>query len=357
MVRPRLLVSLGFALSAAVAHAQVDATFATYGTGCPGTGTGLGASHIVPAIANTSFGSGNAIPLGWTPNRYQQVFLGTDLPGACAFAALQLRNTNTANPIANTYVVDMEVRLGFTTAGPGTLSATFASNFNDGAPVTVLPRSQVTIPDAVTPTGVTDFHIPVPFAVPFNWVPQPGRNLLVEIVVHGNSWSNQIYGYPYDNVNGVPSVWGTPATATTGQLRSFGMAMSLVELTNTAVPRLFSTNTPQINDQFRVRISQGRAQALALLTIGLSNTTFGANPLPLELSPWGAPSCLLLASPDVITPLVLDAAGAGNRQYDIPNNILLLNLRIYHQAIVSDPTVNQLGWVFSNAGVGRIGNQ
>lgn len=358
MLRSHLhvMAALATAASAALAPAQVTATYDTFGAGCPGTGSGLGQSHIVPAIAATSFGSGNAIPFGWTPNRFQQVFLGTELPTACTLAAVMLRGANQVVH-APTYVVDMDMQVGYTTRAPGTLSATFASNWDLGAPVMVLPRSQVTFPDHVQPTGPSDFRVSIPWTNTFAWVPSPGTNLLVEITIYGNSNGNQIYGWPVDNVSGTYEVYGTPANATTGQVRSFGPAMSFVEQTNTAVPRLFSTDTPQINNQFRVRVAQATPSSAALLLLGLSNTWFQGQQLPFDLGPIGAPGCLLLAAGDDLRLLTLNSSGAANLQYSIPNNIYLLNLQFYNQAFIADAGANGLGIATTNGGVGRLGNQ
>jgi hypothetical protein len=356
MHRSTSFSALAVALSAAAVTAQITATYATFGAGCAGTGTGLGAAHILPAIAATSFGSGNAIPFGWTPNKFQQVFLGTELPAACTLAAVMLRGANQFVHAPN-YVVDMDIQVGYTTRAPGTLNTTFASNWDAGAPVTVLPRSQVPFPDHVQPTSPTDFRVSIPWTSTFAWVPAPGRNLLVEVTVYGNSYGNQIYGWPVDNVSGTHEVWGTPATATTGQVRSFGPAMSFVEQTNTALPQLFSTDTPQINNQFRVRLSQCRPSSFAILLLGLSDTWWNSAPLPLDLGSYGAPGCSLLMAPDDKQILLLNSAGAANLQYSIPNNIYLLNMHFYNQALVADAPANALGFAVTNGGVGLLGNQ
>jgi hypothetical protein len=356
MRKHNLLAWLISACMATSAIAQITATYTTFGSGCSGTGAGLGNGNILPSAAATAFGSGNVIPFGWSPNKYQQVFTGAELPTACVLAALQLRNTNTA-PIAVTFVVDMEIKLGLTTRGVGNLSTSFAANWDLGTPIVVLPRSQITIPDAVQPLSTSDFRIQIPFTNTFAWSPAAGNNLLVEVTVYGNSYGSGIYGYPFDNTSGVTSVWGTPETATTGQLRSFGPTMRFVEWTNTAIPRLYSTSTPQIGNTFRVRISQGRASALAVMATGFSSTIWNGNLLPLDLNAQGAPGCTLSVSPDSVLAVILSATGTGSQQFIIPNSIYLLGLTIHNQALVADPTVNALGWVTSNRGTGVLGNQ
>ena len=185
----------------------------------------------------------------------------------------------------------------------------------------------------------------------------PRQTKAVSVVMRGMFGHHNAYGYPFDNVSGVYSVWGTPETATTGQLRSFGPAMRFVEWTNTAIPRLYSTSTPQIGNTFRVRLTQGRPAALAVVATGFSNTFWNGNLLPFDLAAQGAPGCSLAVSPDSVLAVVLSATGTGSQQFTIPNSIYLLGLTIHNQALVADPTVNALGWVTSNAGTGVLGNQ
>ena len=117
--------------------AQVDATYEPYGTGCNGTGTGLGGRNVLPAAMATSFGgSDNSIPFTWSPVRYQQVFLGSDLPSAFTMAGLELRQ-NERGPVAHGVTVDLEIMVGYTTRTPTTMSTTFATNFDSGTPVVV----------------------------------------------------------------------------------------------------------------------------------------------------------------------------------------------------------------------------
>ena len=185
----------------------------------------------------------------------------------------------------------------------------------------------------------------------------PRQTKAVSVVMRGMFGHHNAYGYPFDNVSGVYSVWGTPETATTGQLRSFGPAMRFVEWTNTAIPRLYSTSTPQIGNTFRVRLAQGRPAALAVMATGFSNTFWNGNLLPFDLAAQGAPGCSLAVSPDSVLAVVLSSTGTGSQQFTIPNSIYLLGLTIHNQALVADPTVNALGWVTSNAGTGVLGNQ
>lgn len=352
---------LPLALLTSLVTAQFDATFTTFGSGCPGTGSGLGTRTILPAAASTSFGSGNTIPLGWSPNRYQQVLLGSELPNAFTMAALSLRQPH-LGPVAHNFTIDVEIKIGYTTRWSTGLSPTFANNWDVASPTIVLPRTLVDLPDQPTasPTSPQQFLVTIPWTSTFDWVPQAGRNLLIEITVFTNSIGGGIYGYPIDNTSGTWSLYGTPETATIangGPVRGFGLVMGFEALTNTAVPRLFSDDTPQIGNTFRVRVDQATPSTVAVLALGWSNTSWNGTPLPWSLGALGAPGCAVLAEPALTNLLVIGAAGTGNVQYTLPNQLQALGSSFYNQALVFDPVANPLGLVVSNGGHGVFGNQ
>lgn len=352
--------SLPTVLLSVALSAQVTATWSTFGAGCPGTGTGLGANHVLPAgMAGTFGGSDNSIPFTWTPNRYQQVFDGSALPTPFTMAGLSLRQDD-RGPIAHGVTVDLEIRVGYTTRTPTTLGTTFASNFDSGAAVVVLPRAQIVFPDQpANPTDPADFLLTIPWPITFDWVPAAGRNLLIEVAVFGNSNGGSTWGYPLDATwGGTARLYGAGPTAVTGTLESnYGLVIGIRALTHTAVPTLYSTSTPQINDTFRVRIGQARASSSAVLFLGFSNVSWSGVPLPLDLAWLGAPSCAVLTSVDNVQTVRLDATGAGSHSYALPNSIYLLGLRFYNQALVADPGVNLFGFVATNGGAGLVGNQ
>jgi hypothetical protein len=357
MHAPIAVVFLTSALATSLTLAQTTATWGTYSAGCPGTGIGLGGMHIVPAAAATTWGSGNAIPFGWSPVKYQQVFLGSELKTAFTIAALWLRQPHTGTA-AHGFTVDLDIQLGYTTRWQTTLSTTFAANWDAGAPVQVVPRAQIVFPDQSTPppSNPAQFLVTIPCATTVDWVPAPGRNLLMEVTVHGNSVGGSIYGYPADNLGGTWALYGTPASATTGALRGFGVVLGMSEQTLTAVPQLYSTDTSQINNTFRVRVAQPAVSSFALL-LGFSDTGWGGFALPFDLGPRGAPGCSLLAAPESVQFVLVNSAGYTFFEYGIPNNIYLLGTHFYNQAMVADATVNALGFVTTNGVVGLLGNQ
>ena len=203
-----------------------------------------------------------------------------------------------------------------------------------------------------------DFFFTIPWPVHFDWVAAPGRNFLIQVTEFGNSNGNAIWGYPLDATSGTGRLYGTPASATTGTLEpNYGLVLGLRALTHTAVPHLFSTNTPMIGDTFRVRIEQARPLAPAVLCLGGSRTQWLGVPLPIDLAWLGAAGCSVLASVDVTSGVTIGAGGTASFTYSLPNTIYLLNGHFYNQFVVLDQAANGLGLAFSNAGAGVIGNQ
>ncbi len=354
-------VSLLCATLVGAAHAQVDATFSQFGAGCPGTGTGLGDNHVLPANMATRFGAGNAIPFSWSPVRFQQVFDGADLPTAMTMAGLSLRQAPSA-PISHGYIVDLEIAVGYTTKTSATMSTTFANNFDSGTPIVVVPRAQIVVPDSPPngPSSPADFFFTIPFAAHFPWTPAPGRHFLVQVTIHGNSYGNSAFGYPWDSASSPSTarLYGSPATATSGTLeRNLGVVMGLRALTHTAVPNLYSDNTPQIGDSFRVRVKQARASSPAMMLLGFSTSSWGSQSLPLELGFLGAPGCSLLTAIDAAQSFSINTGGTGNVVYSVPNDFYLLGLHFYQQALILDSGANAFGVALSNGGNAGIGNQ
>jgi hypothetical protein len=340
-----------------LALAQVNASYAPFGAGCPGTGSGLGTNHVVPAAMAQAFGgSNNIIPFTASPMKYQQVFLGADLPVPFRMAGLSLRQDESG--AGHRVIVDLEIHVGFTTRTPQTIGATFADNFDAGAPVAVVPRTQVTFPDTpLPPTHPSDFFFTIPWDTTFDWVPAAGRNFLVQVTIWGNSHGGP-WSYPLDATSlATTRVYGSPPTAATGTVhRNYGLVMGLRAPTDHAVPVLWSTSTPQIGDTFRVRLAHARATSAAVLALGASDTRWAGVPLPLDLGWLGAPGCRLLVSVDHAQPEATDAGGSASVVYDLPNSIYLLGGRFYNQYLVFDPPANAMGFALSNGGAGVVGN-
>jgi hypothetical protein len=149
-------------------------------------------------------------------------------------------------------------------------------------------------------------------------------------------WSGTLY-YGTNNVTGGAG-YGFFGQGCPGALGHVGIA-------NTTLPRLGTTlQTTLTNLQ----------NDLAVLVVGLSNTAWGAAPLPLDLGIVGAPGCPLRVSVDG-SATVAGTAGTATWSFAIPNLPALNGFKVYSQAASLDST-NAFGFVLSNAYGWVVGN-
>jgi hypothetical protein len=136
------------------------------------TGQGAGpasGSNAVPAAQRTAFGnSNNNIPFSFPPNRYQQVFLGSELPSALAIQGIALRQDNQFGNLVGR-VIDVEIYMGYSTFDQNTLTTTFATNYNAGPRTLVYARKMYKLPNmGPAPTDPNVFFAKIPFDNNFN---------------------------------------------------------------------------------------------------------------------------------------------------------------------------------------------
>jgi hypothetical protein len=124
------------------------------------------------------------------------------------------------------------------------------------------------------------------------------------------------------------------------------------------VPVLASTpgSLPAIGDVFRVDVTVlPLVGTPCSMFLGVSRTSLGGLPLPLDLGLVGMPGCLLLQSADLSFPLA-NLAGQARWSTAIPQQAALLGASFYNQALVLDRNANPIGFIVSNAAEGRIGS-
>lgn len=122
-----------------------------------------------------------------------------------------------------------------------------------------------------------------------------------------------------------------------------------------AEPRMSGTGVPSIGDSYSVDISQGRANANAILATGASTTLWGSIPLPFSLAPFSAPGCSLLVDGILQIGTQLDTTGAGSLNLTLPNDKSLVGAKLHHQWYVIDAPANPLGIVVSGGATSTIG--
>jgi alpha-tubulin suppressor-like RCC1 family protein len=111
--------------------------------------------------------------------------------------------------------------------------------------------------------------------------------------------------------------------------------------------RLVPRDTPRIGKRHKVTVFD-LPQNLAFMLFGWSRT------LPQPLSVYGMPGCNAHVSPDIGT-FLLGQSNQAAFEMSIPNDVRLIGLQFYNQAVVFDPGANALGAVMSAAAEGVIG--
>ncbi len=252
---------------------------------------------VLPAEYDRAWGRGSTSVLGGSSTRTQMIFASPFVPGTTV-TAIGLRCTpGTADRAA--FTATMEIRLSSTTATPGALSTTFATNVGSDE-VVVLPQQVVNVPAMTANRGTGVFlNIPVtPFVFGLNGSP----NICVEVLVYarstGASWSTDrafaATGGRATTVGNANCGTGTPSSSsTTGFGGSTYSDGSTISITATGMP----------------------ANSIAVLALGVDQKELAPGlPLPFDLSLIGAATgCELLVNPNVdILATLTSAAGAAS---------------------------------------------
>ncbi len=110
-------------------------------------------------------------------------------------------------------------------------------------------------------------------------------------------------------------------------------------------------SVPRIGTTFTANIGNLPWTGPAAMLLGLSNTSYGSSPLPLDLTFLGAPTCSLYTSIDAVENLT-NVLGAAAWSWTVPP---VPGASFYAQVVPLDPGVNALGATLSNAAHGIIG--
>ncbi len=115
------------------------------------------------------------------------------------------------------------------------------------------------------------------------------------------------------------------------------------------IPSLHPSGNPAIGAPFSFNLTYARPSTSAFLFLGASNTSWLSVPLPLDLAPWGGPTCFVRVSGDVILSTAVGATGTGTTSLVIPNNVGLVDAVVHAQYFPLDPPINALDLVASNS--------
>ncbi len=102
---------------------------------------------------------------------------------------------------------------------------------------------------------------------------------------------------------------------------------------------------PQTGHPFAATLSGATPNTLAVFWLGLSATTWNGLPLPLDLTPLGAPACSVLAAMDLVYPAVTDGSGQAVLPLSFPHPGPI-GLLVHGQWGAGSP--NAFGWALSD---------
>ena len=88
--------------------------------------------------------------------------------------------------------------------------------------------------------------------------------------------------------------------------------------------------------------------------LGFSNTASSIGPLPVQLTPFGAPGCSARVSLDA-TSFLVGSGGVATYNFTVPNNQAFIGMQIFTQALALDAGINAMGAVTSDAAVATAG--
>lgn len=325
------------------------------GPGCLGSGENPTFGIVVPPAARTQFGNDNTrVPLAEEPVRVQQVIESGWLGGSAPFTLHRLglrRDSGEArSPNAR---VDLSIDLAFTTFAANQMLASFAANANLGPPTRVR-SGPVDLPGLNRRSDLSAFDYVIALDVPFTVDAGPGRNLLVDMQVHGNDQGNRAFGLWFDAVTD-PSVGRAYQFFSGGPVvrEPTALVISLMQDGLTpAVPLLDPVGDARPGRTLSLAVRGVVPGGVCAMVYGLSRTQWNGLSLPIDLTPFGAFGCKVYTDWFVQTPLAADNAGQGRVDLTVPASPDLSGTVLHTQLFVADPAANRLG--LSVSGGGRI---
>jgi hypothetical protein len=292
------------------------------------------------AVADGPFNSPNR-PLSGGTSRVLQVYEAADLaiPLGRSISRIGFREDVATSGIDLGRTLQLEIRMGYTTANTTTLTGTYASAYAT-PPTTVLPNSQVVLPNlrdtgAPLPNG----RLWIQLATPFVYNPPAGQNLVVEYQIFGNSGGGTPWNYRIDRADFYSPVSSGPA----GCPHSGGQTPILTD-TGFRPGQSFSASVTR---------APGNSFALLILTPGAPLVA----PYPLGGFLNGiSPACtgqVSLSNPSVLTAFT-SGTGGVSFAFQVPNNPIYNDMDIGNQGVFFDVFAPG-GAVVSNGAQVKVG--
>ncbi len=156
-----------------------------------------------------------------------------------------------------------------------------------------------------------------------------------------NGVSNATLAMVWDRVRAALRTWDNPFT---GSISAFGSSCS----GTAGMPRHSGSGTPQIGSSVNFNVSLTPGGAPVALALGVSNTAWNGNRLPLLLDFLGATGCELNIAPLVYESYTATARGTYSRAFPLPVDLSLIGRALYTQYTVLDGRANPAGFTSTN---------
>jgi hypothetical protein len=286
----------------------------------------------------------DSAPFGTTTTPYRYLQVHDDLAGTPrTIRALVLRRDGSASAAAApAYVVVLDLFLSSAATTAGTMSATFDNNHGANR-VQVGSFTQVSFPATTAGTLPRPFEYRIPLPTPYSYNGQGG--LCWEARLIARQGSSLVY---FNGVSGGSTNPGA-ATISLGTGCKAGARANPLRLDPSS-----QMNWPQGAGLFNYTGYFAPANAIGLLALGTSATSFSGIPLPLEIpNTRGEASgpCHVYNSWAFTLPFLADTAGNHSFNLGVPATQEFYGARLFGQGIFADtaPTPsNPLGVVTSN---------
>lgn len=306
----------------------------------------LGLAFLAPAAAqdkvvpvwatDTDANESSYFPFLYDKTRVQQIWDAAWVAraGALIQEIRYRRDAQDPQSFAAVTINNLTVELGETPVTPGTMSTAFAAN--RGSAQTTVFSGTLSLPAQPPVTTVGPWNVAIVLPTPYFYVPGNG-NLLMELVVPGQAQQKRTYLLDgYDNsASGTATPFGATGPFANGDQVVYSASGGLAPGSS-----LFL----QADNLTRTYPTVG--------FIGLSNQSYNGVPLPLDVSPFGAPGNSLYTGLEVEFPMSIVRVGTVIRAIvstTLPNNPWLGGQTVFSQAYMVDPPSNALGAVFTNA--------
>jgi hypothetical protein len=346
--------SVPFALAASEVPAPyLPGSVTSYGQACAGTGYSYTVPAASPSVAHSAFGGASSDqPLGSEDCRMQIVFAPAAVPYALSANGVAFRHDEAAWAPSLPYSFELGVEMGTAAVLPAAITQSFAGNVA-GTPVAVLVRKRVSIePPASVNGSPASWAYRIPYDQPFVWLPLPGKGLVWQCTHQstspgfGDQYRLAVDAYQDPSASPLlSSLSALSPTAGTGTAKvGFGPVLGWLLLgTGGAYPSLSAIEPPNVGNGYTLRLAQGAPACPGVLQLGWSELAWGSLALPLDLSPFGAPGCSLLASGELQIPFVSDGSGRASFELTIPASVGIVGGNLRQQVLLLDPGANAMG--------------